>query len=262
MSGMLMPIGGAEDRRAKRAILNHFVQICGGKHARIAVIPSASRISHEVAAEYETIFSGIGAGQVWSIDFMRRQQADESYAVEALNDATGVFFTGGDQMRLLSLIGDTRFASTLRTKFRQGVHVAGTSAGASAISRHMIGFGKSGFDVSPHMVHMTSGLGLSNSLIIDQHFGQRSRLGRLISAVALHPHMLGIGLDEDTSLVIAPNGTCDVIGSGNVTFVNQLDFLAGEFERMAYQAEYAEDLAIYKVQSGTQLHISQAAYSA
>jgi cyanophycinase len=219
MLGMLMPIGGAEDRRAQRIILKHFVHLCGGSNAHIAVIPSASRMSKGLAAEYESIFLRLGANQIQTIDIINRHQANDQQMVKQLNDVTGIFFTGGDQMRLLSLIGDTRFADRLATRFRQGVHIGGTSAGASAMSRHMISSGKSGLSTSAHMVQMATGLGLAHSLIIDQHFSQRNRIGRLMSAVMLHPKMLGIGLDEDTSLTIASNGKCRIIGSGTVTLV-------------------------------------------
>lgn len=261
MTGMLMPIGGGdEDSCAEQTLLMRFVQICGGMDARILIIPSASSISKEVAAEYEAIFTAVGAKHAYSFDFVDRHQANDTSAVELLNDVTGVFLTGGDQMKLLSLVGGTCFADALRSKFGQGIHISGTSAGASAMSRQMIGFGKSGFTVSPDMVHLTAGLGLSNNLIIDQHFEQRKRLGRLISAVMLNPGMLGIGLDEDTALIIAPDGHCEVIGSGSVTVVNQDNAQNAHFSRTAYETAHHEYLAIYKLQTGTKIFIPQAAY--
>ncbi len=219
MLGTLMPIGGAEDRHTQQTILKHFVQLCGGANAHIAVIPSASRISKEIATEYEAIFLRLGVNQIQTIDIVNRHQANEWEVANRLNAVTGIFFTGGDQVRLLSLIGNTRFSDVLANRFRQGVHVGGTSAGASAMSQHMISSGKSGALASAHMVQMDVGLGLSRSLIIDQHFSQRNRIGRLKSAVMLHPNLLGIGLDEDTSLTITPHGQCRVFGSGTVTLV-------------------------------------------
>lgn len=254
MTGMLMPIGGAEDRRAKRTILNRFIDLCGGNNARIAVLPSASRISSEVAADYEAIFYDLGANHVQTIDILHRYQANDTHNVELLNDVTGIFFTGGDQLRLLSLIGNTRFAEAINSHFRRGVHIAGTSAGASAMSHHMIGFGRSGSLPSPYMVHMASGLGLSRSLIIDQHFSQRNRIGRLMSAVTLHPNMLGIGLDEDTSLTIASGGKCRVIGSGTVTLVmdknkNQM----GQFMAHNEQVSVSGTLAVSQLKTGDEV---------
>lgn len=259
MPGTLIPIGGAEDSSTKQ-ILGRFVQLCGAQRAHILVIPSASSIALESAAEYEAIFATLGAGFVCSLDFIDRQQADESSAVELLNDVTGVFLTGGDQMKLLSLIGGTRFGNALRSKFMEGVHISGTSAGASAMSRQMIGFGKSGFTIAPHMVHLASGLGLSSSLIIDQHFSQRKRLGRLMTAVMLNTHTLGIGLDEDTALVITPDGCCEVMGSGTITLVNSEQSLNAQYEQTANEVSYHESLAIYRLQSGAKLSIPQATY--
>jgi cyanophycinase len=254
MTGMLMPIGGAEDRHAQQTILKHFVQICGGRGARIALIPSASRISNEVAADYESIFFNLGAIRVQTVDISHRQQANERQCTELLSDITGIFFTGGDQLRLLSLIGNTHFADAINSHFNRGVHIAGTSAGASAMSHHMIGFGKSGSLPSPHMVHMSSGLGLARSLIIDQHFSQRNRIGRLMSAVTLHPNMLGIGLDEDTSLTIASSGKCRVVGSGTVTLVmdthiNQIR----QFTNYNTQVAVSDKLAVSQLKAGDEV---------
>jgi cyanophycinase len=254
MPGMLMPIGGAEDRRAQRIILKHFVHLCGGSNAHIAVIPSASRISNVVAAEYESIFLRLGANQIQTIDMVNRRQANDWQVVKRLNDVTGIFFTGGDQMRLLSLIGGTRFADILAARFRHGAHIGGTSAGASAMSQHMIGSGKSGSSASAHMVQMTTGLGLSHSLIIDQHFSQRNRIGRLMSAVMLHPKMLGIGLDEDTSLTIASNGKCRVIGSGTVTLVMDTHINPmSQFTTYNNQVAVNDRLAVSQLRTGDEV---------
>jgi cyanophycinase len=253
MPGMLMPIGGAEDRRASKNILNRFVQISGGSKARIAVIPSASRISAEVAKDYETIFYALGAWHVQTIDIIDRHQAADHSILQSLNGVTGIFFTGGDQMRLLSLIGNTIFSDAIVSHFRQGVHIAGTSAGASAMSQHMIGFGESGSLCSPHRVHIHSGLGLAHRLIIDQHFSQRNRLGRLMSAVALYPQMQGIGIDEDTSLLIRSNGDCEVIGSGSVTLVNTSELSNNRHPVKAYKSTDVEEFTVCKLQAGMQL---------
>jgi len=254
MPGILMPIGGAEDRSAKSTILNRFVSLCGGSRARIAVIPSASQIAPEVAADYESIFYNLGAGCVQTVDITCRQEANESQCIRMLGDVTGIFFTGGDQSRLLYLIGGTRLAEAINSHFSRGVHIAGTSAGASAMSHHMIGSGKSGSSPSPHMVNMASGLGLSRSIIIDQHFSQRNRIGRLMSAVALHPNMLGIGLDEDTSLTITSSGKCRVIGSGTVTLV--MDSHINEMNRLKTynkQVPLSDNLAVSQLRTGDEV---------
>ena len=220
MQGTLMPIGGAEDRRASRLILTRFFQLCGGSSARILVIPTASSFPRETGTTYQHIFTQLGAARVTTLHPADRYQANAADRVRLLDDVSGVFMSGGDQLRLVSTIGGTRLASALHKRFKEGMHIAGTSAGASALSRQMIAFGRSGLAPSQRMVQMAAGLGLADDLIIDQHFGQRHRLGRLMTAVALHPGSVGVGVDEDTALMIAPNGDWEVLGSGTVTLVD------------------------------------------
>jgi cyanophycinase len=215
-----MPIGGAEDKRASRTILSRFVQLCGGEQASILIIPSASSFPYERASEYDTVFAGLGVANLDCLHFAERRDASKNDNIAMLREATGVFFTGGDQLKLLSLIGGTPFARALRQHFNAGLHVAGTSAGASAMSRQMIAFGRSGATPSQRMVQIASGLGLVDNLIIDQHFQQRNRLGRLTTAVTLNPGMIGVGLDEDTALIISATADWEVVGSGNVTIVD------------------------------------------
>ncbi|HLV36220.1 MAG TPA: cyanophycinase [Spirillospora sp.] len=226
MPGILMPIGGAEDRRAGKSILKKFVDICGGSDARLLVVPLASSMPQETGSLYQHIFLSLGANRVTILDITTRSQANDPAVRRYLENTTGIFFSGGDQLRLLSLIGSTTLGDMIRTHYEQGVHIAGTSAGASAMSEQMIAFGRSGMTPSQRMVQTASGLGLSKSFIIDQHFSQRKRLGRLLTAVALHPRLVGLGIDEDTSLMIHPDGCGEVIGTGCVTVVDgrQLEY--------------------------------------
>jgi cyanophycinase len=217
--GLLMPIGGAEDKLYSRTILTHFVNICGGNNANIVVIPSASSFPYEVMQKYHALFKNLGVHEVNNLHIPDRQTASESSNLKLLKDATGIFMTGGDQLRLMSLIGGTALGDAIRSQFTNGVHIGGTSAGASIMSRHMIAFGRSGAIPSQRMVQMASGLGLTD-FIIDQHFTQRNRLGRLLTAVALNPGLTGIGIDEDTALLIAADGSQTVLGSGKVTLVD------------------------------------------
>ncbi|MDX1995514.1 MAG: cyanophycinase [bacterium] len=220
MQGTLMPIGGAEDKRGACTILNHFVQCSGSSSAHLVVIPSASSFPQEVAQDYTRIFTALGAQQVSILHIPDRRYADHAANLGVLNEATGIFLSGGDQLRLMSLIGGTRLAEALRSRFWNGVNIAGTSAGASIMSRQMIGFGRSGDTPSQRMVQMALGLGLTDNLIIDQHFRQRRRLGRLMTAVALNPGLTGVGVDENTALEIHPDGAWQVIGAGGVTIVD------------------------------------------
>ena len=218
--GYLMPIGGAEDKTAKRTILKHFVSLAGGEQARIVVIPSASQMNQLTGERYVTLFKELNAQTVHCIDILDRKQANDPACVQLLDQTTGLFMTGGDQVKLLSLLGGTLLAKKIKVRYESGMTVAGTSAGASAMSQHMIAFGRSGPVPSQRMVQMAAGLGLTESVTIDQHFRQRDRLGRLMTAIAYNPAMLGVGIDEDTAFIIGPDDQCDVLGVGAVTIVD------------------------------------------
>jgi cyanophycinase len=220
IEGCLIPIGGAEDKKSRRTILNYFTHLCGGKEARIVVIPVASAFAHETGNTYCKIFGDMGVSNVECLHVDSRQQANDPVRANLLREATGIFMTGGDQLKLMSVIGATRIEDAIHHCRANGTHIAGTSAGASAMSRQMIAFGRSGATPSQRMVQLASGLGLAESLIIDQHFSQRNRLGRLMTAVALNPGCIGVGIDEDTACVICPDGSAEVIGSGTVTIVD------------------------------------------
>ena len=151
---------------------------------------------------------------------MTRPQANDETAALAVRDATGVFLTGGNQLRLSSTIGGTRLADAMLERFRHGAVVAGTSAGASAMSSHMIAFGASGATPKHRMAQIAAGLGMLPGVIVDQHFQQRNRLGRLLSLIAQNPSLLGLGVDEDTAGVVGPDGIMEVIGRGSITVVD------------------------------------------
>ena len=217
--GWIIPIGGAEDKESRRRILKRFVQLCGGRDARIVVIPTASRLA-DTGARYEDLFERLEAGSARSIDFQVREDGERDEYLRAIEDATGVFFTGGNQLRISTIVGGTSAAKLIRARNASGVHVAGTSAGASILSEHMIAFGKEGSSPRAGRVRLEPGLGLTNRFIIDQHFRQRDRLGRLTAALAFNPFAIGIGLDEDTAAFIGPDNTMEVEGSGGITVVD------------------------------------------
>lgn len=220
--GWIIAIGGAENKENDRRILERFISASGGDRADIVVIPTASRM-HETGPRYEQIFSDIGAARVTVMDFDTRRDACEPGRLERLAEASGVFFTGGNQLRLTTLLGGTPVAKLIRTANARGVTVGGTSAGASILSEHMIAAGDEGSTVISGSVRLAPGLGLTNRFIIDQHFRQRDRLGRLLTALAYNPFAVGIGLDEDTAAVIGPDETVEVEGSGGVTIVDAAD---------------------------------------
>jgi cyanophycinase len=217
--GWIVPIGGAEEKDNAPQILKRFVNLSGGDSADIVVIPTASQ-QRSTGPRYERIFSELGAARVTALDFDTRRDCEEPGRLERLGQASGVFFTGGNQLRLSTLLGGTPVAKLVRQLNAAGVAVAGTSAGAAFISEHMIAFGSEGSTPVAGAVRLAAGLGLTNRFIIDQHFRQRDRLGRLLSALAYNPFAVGIGLDEDTAAFIAPDNTVHVEGSGGITVVD------------------------------------------
>jgi cyanophycinase len=217
--GWIVPIGGAENKENDRHILERFIRVSGGANANIVVIPTASRM-HETGPRYEAIFKELGASEVTVMDFDTRRDCQEAGRLRRIEEATGIFFTGGNQLRLTTLLGGTPVAKLVRMRNAHGVTVGGTSAGASILSEHMIAAGDEGSAVVAGSVRLAPGLGLTNRFIIDQHFRQRDRLGRLLTALAYNPFAVGIGLDEDTAAVIGPDETVEVEGSGGVTIVD------------------------------------------
>ena len=217
--GWIVPIGGGEEKENDPKILQRFVEICGGEEADIVVLPTASRLA-DTGARYEKIFAGLGAGRVESVDFAERSECEDPDRLRRISEATGIFFTGGNQLSLSTILGGTSVARLVRIRNAQGVHVAGTSAGASFISEHMIAFGEEGASPVAGSVRLAPGLGLTNRVIIDQHFRQRDRIGRLLTAMAYNPFAVGIGLDEDTAAFIRPDNVLEVEGSGGITLID------------------------------------------
>ena len=230
--GWIIPIGGAEEKDNAPAILKRFVQLAGGDRADIVVIPTASQMQ-DTGLRYERLFAALGAERVKAIDFDTRRDAEERGRLERLQQATGVFFTGGNQLRLSTLIGGTSIAKAVRALNAAGVPVAGTSAGAAFISEHMIAFGDEGSSPIAGSVRLAPGLGLTNRFIIDQHFRQRDRLGRLLTALAYNPFAIGLGLDEDTAAFIAPDNTVHVQGSGAITVVDAAEVQFSSMDSIA-----------------------------
>ena len=232
--GWIVPIGGAEEKENDPRILKRFVELCGGSEANIVVIPTASQLA-DTGERYEKLFKGLGAGEVGVLDFDMRRDTEEKNRLTRLDQATGIFFTGGNQLRLSTMLGGTPVAQRIRALNAGGVHVGGTSAGASILSEHMIAFGKEGLSPTAGSVRLAPGLGLTNRFIIDQHFSQRDRLGRLMAALAYNPYAVGIGLDEDTAAFIRPDNTVEVEGSGSVTVLDAGNL---QFSSMAQAGEH------------------------
>jgi cyanophycinase len=217
--GWIVPIGGAENKENDRHILERFVRVSGAAEADIVVIPTASRM-HETGARYEQVFRDLGAARVTVMDFDTRRDCREPGRLRRIEEASGIFFTGGNQLRLTTLLGGTEVARLIRARNAHGVTVGGTSAGASILCEHMIAGGDEGSALVAGSVRMAPGLGLTNRFIIDQHFRERDRLGRLLTALAYNPFAVGIGLDEDTAAFIGPEEVLEVEGTGGVTVVD------------------------------------------
>ncbi len=218
--GTVIIIGGAEDKVRDRVILSRFVALAGGPDATIAVISTASSLGLEAGERYKSVFGELGVTRVKPLHAVTRAQANDEASVLAMRDVTGIFLTGGNQLRLSSTLGGTRLADAILDRFRAGAAVAGTSAGASAMSSHMIAFGASGATPKHRMAQISAGLGVIPGVIVDQHFQQRNRLGRLLSLIAQNPSLLGLGVDEDTAGVVGPDGVLEVIGRGSITVVD------------------------------------------
>ena len=217
--GYIIPIGGAEEKLNNPEILDRFVDVCGGLDARIGIIPTASELE-DTGRNYEKLFRTIGVKHARVLPFITREDCQNGVDVDYIEKCDGVFMTGGNQLRLSTTLGGTRVAQLIRRRNAEGMHVAGTSAGAAFMPEHMIAGGAEGSTPSPDMVTMAPGLGLTNAFIIDQHFRQRDRLGRLLTALAYNPFAVGIGLDEDTAAFIRPCDELEVVGSGGITVID------------------------------------------
>lgn len=215
--GRLLIIGGGEDRCCGAGVLERFVELAGGDRARITLVTTAAGIPDEVHAEYERVFRKLGVEHTRELRLRGRADADGDRAEAILRASTGVFFSGGDQSRIRTLVG-SRTNEILRHRLEDGLVVAGTSAGATALGRTMI-LGGAGSEVSAASVRTGPGLGLLPKVLIDMHFAERGRLPRLVSAVALDPDEVGVGIDENTAILVTGN-RFEVLGSGVVTVVD------------------------------------------
>jgi cyanophycinase len=219
MSGKLLVIGGAESHDAgDDAILERFVLLAGGAEAHLVVIATASESPAQREKEYAEVFHRLGAGRVTPLRLEDREDSNSDLAVSAIEHATGVFFTGGDQLRITTVVGGSKVDTALHARLAEGMVLAGTSAGAAMMSSTMI-LGGSIASVSTDSVRTGPGMEFLPGVLIDMHFAQRGRLNRLLSAIAMFPHELGLGIDEDTAVLVT-GSRFEVIGSGAVTVVD------------------------------------------
>jgi cyanophycinase len=217
--GFIIPIGGGEDRENEMRIHRKFVELSGAENAKIVIVPTASQLDN-IGPAYETIFRSLGVKKVGFLPINTREDCDNPKYATMLDNATGIFMTGGNQLRLSTILGGTLVAQKIRRRNAAGVVVAGTSAGASIMSEHMVASGNDNASPTRDGISLAPGMGLTNAVIIDQHFTQRNRLGRLLSASSYNPFLIGLGIDEDTAAFIGPDNVIEVVGSGTITVVN------------------------------------------
>ncbi|MDF2875361.1 MAG: cphB [Sporomusa sp.] len=250
--GSLLIIGGHEDKTGERVILRKFVDMAGGRGSLIVIIATATDEPRIVGSEYKDIFTLMGAAVVNIMAIANRETANQPQQAEIIKKATGIFFTGGDQLRLTSILGGSAVDAAIRAAFSQGAVVAGTSAGAAVMSETMIVGGHSNDSPKKSSLSMAHGMGFLSEAVVDQHFAQRGRINRLLSSVAQNPHVMGIGIDEDTALIVGPDRVCEIVGSQTVTIIDGKNIIYSNIS----ESNQNQPLAI----SNVLLHILPAGY--
>jgi cyanophycinase len=256
--GHLVIIGGHEDRKHDMEILTRFVALAGGKDAKIVVISAASSIADEMWQVYDTAFGELGVEQRVHLDLQSRQDANDEEHIRAIVDATGIFMTGGDQKRLLAIIGGTALDAEMHAALKlRGAVIGGTSAGASAMSGHMLAQGRAELHPEKGSVSLGAGLGFLHKVVIDQHFSERQRLSRLLSIVAQNPYLQGIGIDEDTALIIERGVGIEVVGEGAVTIVDGRNMSTNVADIANRETPELIDVRLHLLPAGSKFRLPQ-----
>jgi cyanophycinase len=244
--GSLLIIGGREDKEEEKIILRVLAKQVG-KAGKLVVTTVASDSPRVLFTEYETCLRGLGMRHVHHLSIDTREEAQQESKVNILHDADAVFFTGGDQLKITSQLGDTPIYSRVQEIYDAGGLIAGTSAGASVMTETMLvsGNGDRSHRIGS-LLKLAPGFGLLPGVIVDQHFAERGRIGRLLGAIAQNPRMLGIGLDEDAAILVR-RGRFQVVGSGAVYVVDGSKVTFTNIN----EAKPEEPLCIY----GVKLHV-------
>jgi cyanophycinase len=216
MPGPLVVVGGGEDRTGDRTVLRRVAELAGGDVARLVVLGTATTVPDDVGPSYVKAFEDLVA-EVTFLPVATREEANDPATVAAIERATGAFFTGGDQSRIAAVFGGSAADTALHAAWEGGIVVGGTSAGAAMMSTTMIIGG--GDRVPTTGVRTGPGLGFVSGLVVDMHFAERGRIARLLALVAMYPHELGLGIDEDTA-ILTDGDRFEVLGSGAVTVVD------------------------------------------
>lgn len=233
--GHLVAVGGAEDKGTdlekgilqrnrlnffELGILKNIVSLIGDDGPHVEVVTTASSIPDEVAQNYIDAFSKLGCLNIGHMRIRTREDAAQQEYIERLKACNCIMFSGGNQLRLSSIFGGTEFLDVLKQRYNEGFLIAGTSAGAMAMSNTMIYEGNAALANLKGEVKITTGLGLLQNVIIDTHFDKRGRFNRLAQAVAAQPGAIGIGLGEDTGVIVSQGHELKAIGSGSVVIVD------------------------------------------
>ena len=251
----LMAIGGGLDLNGP--ILEEFYTRAGGMSANIVIIPTASTFKEPANKVAERLMELGCQSEPIILPIQQRLDAAKIESLPALQQATGIFFTGGNQMRLSAILGGSPCHTELLAAHRRGCVIAGTSAGAAALSAVMIASGRNGQLPRADSLHIAPGLGFLDSIIFDQHFSQRSRFGRLVYAVNANPALLGVGVDENTCAVVNSSGL-HVIGAGAVTILDGMQMTASDVaERSSRQIVAFAGLSLSILTAGCSYDFAQ-----
>jgi cyanophycinase len=250
-AGPVMIIGGAEDRMRDKVILARFASFAGGDDGHVVVISTASSLGDAATDTYRQLFEGLDIGRVSGLRPEERKEADDPATAKLLAEATGVFLTGGNQSRLTQVVAGTRLGDAIANAHDRGAVLAGTSAGASAMASHMVAYGNPGPTPKNRMVQLSAGLGIIDGVVIDQHFEQRGRIGRLLALVAQSPSLLGLGIDEDTCAIVFSDRSMHVIGKGAVTIVDGRHVTTDAYRGKGYKPLMVSGAILHSLPAGT-----------
>ena len=218
--GRLIAIGGNEDKADELIVLKRVVQEIGKTDYRVGIITTASETPEQRGKDYHKVFTTLGASKIDLFNMTERVHANDRKSAKTIADLDLIFFTGGDQLRLTTIMGGTRVLDAIQKRLENGALIAGTSAGAAVFSDTMIYEGKSEDGLFKGSVLSTSGFGFVDKIIFDTHFMARGRIGRLIQIVTSNPTCIGVGIGEDSGVILTGDGIAEVVGTGQVVIVD------------------------------------------
>jgi len=250
-SGHLIAIGGNEDRVNDMAVLNRVIEEIGKINYKIAVITTASEMPEERGKAYHQVFNALGASEIAILNIKNKEQANDELFVKMLENSDCIFFVGGDQLRLITIVMGTKVFNTIQSKLQAGALIAGTSAGAAAFSETMIYEGESKEGLFKGSVLSTPGFGFVKNIVFDTHFMNRGRVGRLMQIVTTTPNNIGVGLGENSGIILNGDGSTEVIGTGQVIIVDGSNIKHSNIRSIEPEEPIAvENIRIHSLVSG------------